>query len=910
MHRRDDGLMSRRGWLRAARWAAAIFGAAVLIAASIWLLGWWNALSGTKTVFWDWVEQISWLAAILSFPLAVLAGLKARKTTSPQASEGIPERLLMEDRERGIHPSPVAQYAVISFAVSPTSPMAKILSNVTTLTPEQFSARSTETKPPINQMSAHNQLKEELLADRSSVIVVHGQPGTGKTTLVWWVLRETALVKNRRHHDLLPGRRLDAMALLNDIAGTRSGNILGNGEDVLGCLEAAMEAPDGTPVTILIDGAQSLLDPDTHILTDLELDEALGIIAAWWPRRVKVILVFQDVPAPGPGNRWLSRASHIGVSGLPEEHFHTYLKSLDHGDGSLTALAQTEPRLLYDALQGIPRLAELFHTVLALPGNQFNARGLAQKMLEHKDPGERKQQLARLLIDSLGDEQRRVLVALAAYATPVTMEDVTNLLADELAAGYVATLLPGLLAMHVIRETSDRYYLPIPEVHAELTRLPDGPAPLMHQAANILSRQRIEYLRIQRPKDLDVHFAELDIRVRARLWRSSYELVNQMEPILKRWSAAGLLLTFREALVGKLGTSFREMQNDNALGCIYMSRGRLEEARVAFEDALQHESATEWPHGRRKIYINLAALHWHFGRIGDAQQFYRNALAMAEEYDDQLDRMAAMAGLADCFRRWGDYREAVYNAKQALSIAQFESSPWAVGIAVKLARWHSELGQREEANRLIELADRAAEEHPDHGLRVRCMDGRADLLLDAEDLRGAMDTAQRALAEALRLHDPVTVLQARTTLAMAHLKLDDTPAADREIGRAARYRREGGSLIVLALQALTAFRADRDDKAERLFAELEREAVRRRNRDPRDFAAWDFEGLANFGMSVGRDVPLDPAITAFQRVRDRPSGLDARLRFMLWILQARARPGQMDRVWSAISGAAARLDHP
>jgi len=149
-------------------------------------------------------------------------------------------------------------------------------------------------------------------------------------------------------------------------------------------------------------------------------------------------------------------------------------------------------------------------------------------------------------------------------------------------------------------------------------------------------------------------------------------------------------------------------------------------------------SLKEWvgayPHGRRKIYINLAALCLESGETARAEQYYRDALAMAGEHDDVLDRMAAMAGLADCFRRHGDYDEAISYGKFALSAAQDGSSSWAADIAVKLARWHSELNQREEAFRLIDVAAGEADEHPeDPALRVRCLDGRADLLFDADD---------------------------------------------------------------------------------------------------------------------------------------------------------------------------------
>jgi tetratricopeptide (TPR) repeat protein len=807
-------------------------------------------------------------------------------------------------------PPTAASHGVMQIDGNQARALEKVTSDVTATTFNQSRMRSTETGPALNQVSERNRLKRALVADRSNVILVHGRPGVGKSTLVSCALRETGLYETVRLHDLAPGDRLDAKALLDDIElGTKSGTGLRSGEDVLNRLQAAMEAPDGAPVTIVVDGAQCLLDPGTGTMISLDLDEALDVIADGWERQVKVILVVRDVPASETPSKWLGNATYVRVGRLPREFFTSYLEYLDPvGKFGIAALNRTASETLYDVLQGVPRLAALFCAVLALPKSAWSADGLALRLAQ-RPSADRERLLAQELVASLSDEQRHVVIALAAYATPVTIPYVSDLLAAEVAAGRVSVLLPDLAEKHVIAKSADRYYLPASEIYDALSRLSNGPARLLHNAANLLSGWRKSEDMILRPEDLDVHFAELDIRVRAKLWGSSYELINEMDSLLQQWNAAGLLLKYRRAIAGNLRSGFQEMVNYNALGSIYLSRGCFGEARQAFEDALRRTRDTTWPHGRRKIFINLAALCWHRGDTGEAEQYYRKALGMAQEHEDASDSMAARAGLADCFRRWGDYHQAIHYGRIALSAAQAEGSRWAVAIAVKLARWHSELNLQDEASRLIDLAEEATARYP--ALRVQCLDGRADLLLDAGDLRKAKDIALQALTEALQLHDPVTVLQARTTMAMAYLKLDDIDAARREIDRAARYRAEGRSLVVLALQALIAFRTEPDGETRQLFADLEREAVRRRERDERDFAAWDFEGLAICGTRVGRGDPIEPAVAAFQRARQQTPilpGLEARLRFWLEILQTRAAAGQMDPVLAAATRTTARQE--
>ena len=166
-----------------------------------------------------------------------------------------------------------------------------------------------------------------------------------------------------------------------------------------------------------------------------------------------------------------------------------------------------------------------------------------------------------------------------------------------------------------------------------------------------------------------------------------------------------------------------------------------------------------------------------------------------------------------------------------------------------------------------EQASEVAGQQPEPAPRVRCLDGESGLHLDEGDFVAAQVSAAEALRLALDNHDPVTVLQARTTLAMAALRLGDIEPARVEIDRASWYRRDNRSLIVLALQALIAFRQDPDGEARKLFEKLESEAVRRRQHDPEDFGAWDLEAIAICGSGVDRKGRAARARYAFGKAR-------------------------------------------
>jgi len=762
-----------------------------------------------------------------------------------------------------------------------------------------------------------------LRADRPTVIVVHGPPGAGKSALVSQVLREADLMKATVQWYDLPHDRFEAGTLCEDIGpGVRSGSGVGPGNDVLTRLETAMKARDGAPVFIVVDGAQYLLDPDTKAMISPELAEAIGVIAGG-RLAVKLILVLREPPVPQAGSEWVKGADYVWVGGLDRQEFESFLGRLDQsGQFGIAELTRAEFDGLHDALQGLPRLAELFHTVLFLSGGTRNAAQLVRRLAENP-ASESGRLLARELVNSLSVEHQRLVAGLAAYGMPVTVRRLERLLEDDLSPGQVPAMLEELTRCHVVGKLSDRYYMPATEIWDAVMGLPDQD--LLSRVVDLMPESHIEL--VQRPEELDADFANLDLSIRRRQWGTAYERIEKLEDQLKQWNLAGVLLKYRETIAGKLDEDFWEMVNYNALGRIYLQGGDFNRAQRAFNNALPYadkvadtsDADVRWPHGRRKIYINLAALYWQSGETAEAEERYSNVLDMSKEHHDAIDSMAALAGLANCFRRHGDYGEAIHHGKQALSIARQEDSPWSVGIALRLSRWYSESGKPERAAHMLDIARQEVAKYPeDRALQAQWLGERANLLLDVGDVRQARDAARQALASAPEFSGPVTVVRARTTMAMACLRLGDMATASREIRRALPYRREGEFLLTLALQALIAFRdGPYEETPRRLFAQLEREAAQRRERDRRDFASWDFEGLAICGGLVGQagsfaprslgPSPLDQAVTAFRQAREQtilPPGLRAEMQRLLGILREKAPAGEMDPVLAAAGIAA------
>jgi tetratricopeptide (TPR) repeat protein len=268
--------------------------------------------------------------------------------------------------------------------------------------------------------------------------------------------------------------------------------------------------------------------------------------------------------------------------------------------------------------------------------------------------------------------------------------------------------------------------------------------------------------------------------------------------------------------------------------------------------------------------------------------------------------MGALEGLADCYRRDGRYDEAIWSARLAQDLSQLMAFPDAssaaefsamrrVFLSLKLARWYAELGDLKTANDWMNAADVAAA--ADEWLRPACLDGRADLLLAEGKPGPAIEMARKAVDHALATQDPITLLRARTTLCVAHLRTGQMGEARREIDRAARYRRRGHSLLVLALQALVTRHAGDPEAADGLFQRLENESKRRLDADDYDFAARDLLGFAISGQALDGKADLGDAVAYFRTARERTPqtpGLVERLRSLLEVLDSCGpRPGTL-----------------
>jgi tetratricopeptide (TPR) repeat protein len=783
----------------------------------------------------------------------------------------------------------------------------------------------------VDRTSQRSRLRAALDDQTTSVIVVSGPAGIGKTALVREVLAasgwadpddESSAV---RWHDATPYGEIGVTTLIEDIEPPGSGQAAG--PFARARLEIALDCLEGTSGfrrIIVIDSAENLLQHG-HVLRDSELDLALEAVQGRPDPLVKVVFVTQHVPEATTGVTWTEKAVHISLSGLKPPSLRQHFAVLDpSGKYGLAVLPEDDLRRIHGRLAGNPRLAELLSAVISSdpPGLQVHEIGA---WLSAAPASEVPQRLVHLFLDHLPSEQQRVAEGLAALGIPVDTEAVISVLEPYVPAPRIEPALRALVAARLVLERRDgRRYLRKSEIGAVLSRLPgadrranesESPTRLeLHlRAAGVLQSLQKDEDDVHGMADLDLHFARVDVWLRAGLHDCAHAVIESMDGLVHRWGSGAELRTQREAVRGRLGDDRAgEMVNLAGLGNTYSYIGDFTSARSAYRQALRIAKDVQSREAISEIYIGMGVMFLEHGHLAEAEKHFGWAFGLVGEDDDGGDLAGALMGLADCRQRQGNYRRAIRDALSAFQAARDADLGLAFSAALRLTRWYAELNEMPDALTMLARCEELATARPDPSAQAALFSTTAELYLYRNMYSEARSAVERAIGLARDHRDPVNLRRSLTVLALAHVHLGNLPAARKAIEESARYRVTGRETTAdLALRGIIAYRFDLRGTAKDLFRQLREETNNRTSMGSTDLAAWDFKGIAwCYSVLVDDEEPAK-ALEAFSLARpeaaDRTPGLDDRLRFMVQILAngdprlepvltglARLRPGRAD----------------
>ena len=740
-----------------------------------------------------------------------------------------------------------------------------------------------------------NRLIGDFLRDPARrVLTVVGRAGVGKTAMVCRLLKA---LESGHLPDDLGELRLSGIVYLSAV-GSRRISFPNLFEDLLKLLPADQRPPlealykdpqqsvaaklrpvlaafdqtVTTPVVVLLDNLEDLLDPATHAFADAEVDAALRALLEAPPHPVKVLLTTRLTPHGLPVLH-PERQMHVPLdAGLEPQYAEVVLRA---GDplGVLGLKDAPSARLTpaCEYTRGYPRALE----ALAAALNADRSTTL-EELLAGDPPENVVEALVGQAFSRLDPLAQKVMQGLAVFGRPVPPAAVDYLLQPHLPGLDSAPILNRLVNARFVAKESGRYYMhPVDRAYAFARLSPgdDTPTPhsLLFTPPSLLSRAADYFRATRAPRaewktlaDLTPHLAEIDLRCAANDYDAAARVLLDIDyDYLLLWGHYRLMIDQHERLQGKLSDARLKRISVGNLGQAYQAIGQIPQAIACQEQALEMAREAKNRQAEGVWLGNLGNCYADLGQTRRAIEFYEQALAIAREIGDRRTEGNQLGNLGNRYAELGQTRRAIEFYEQALAIHREIGDRRGEGADLGNLGWcYGLLGDDQRSLEYYELALVNAREIGNRYGEAKRFTWMAQILIDQLHLTQALSHLQESVKIGAELGSPEVNSETYYFLALAHHCTGDLPAARIAAQEARRYDVPQNNANVLALLGVIAAQQGDVEVAREAFTAALVYAEELLALTPENVAALDAQTLALAGLGE-----IEAAHAAYQAAR-------------------------------------------
>ncbi len=395
--------------------------------------------------------------------------------------------------------------------------------------------------------------------------------------------------------------------------------------------------------------------------------------------------------------------------GLPEDEAVALLRDLDpQGELGLRDAPQNDLRRIAQLTRGIPRALEILAGILDRDPTASLLTLLADEVAFGAEVVE---QLVAEGYRRLGDDERRVMEALAVFDRPV----------DETAIAYLLhPWFPGLDVRAGLRRLVSGYFVSASRVTGEYSLHPldrdyaYGQLPEEIEEGGEYTRRNLElraadfYVGVRKSErewksieDLASQLTEFEHRVRARDYDGACRVLEPIDfDYLRLWGHYARLVELRERLLGRLTDPGLRATNLVNLGRAYRILGEVERAIRLYEEALAIARKMGDRTREGRFLGNLGTAYLDLGRVEQAITFYEQSLEIFRQIGDRRREGVVIGNLGNAYYNLGQFERAIELYEEALAIAR------EVGDRAREGRY---LGNLSRAYRILGQVERAIE---------------------------------------------------------------------------------------------------------------------------------------------------------------------------------------------------------